>query len=378
MKEFIIKIRNTIIGTLYKFILKPFFFRKDPEDVHDHMIKFGSLLGRFKLTQFLTRLFFDYKNNILQQELGGITFINPIGLSAGFDKNAELTRILPSVGFGFAELGSITGKPCEGNPKPRLWRLPHSKSLVVYYGLKNQGCEVISKRLSSELEDKKFLLPFGMSVAMTNCQANLDIQNAINDYVHAFKIMLPLGSYVTINISCPNAQGGQPFIDPLKLELLLSSLDQIPRNKPVFIKLSPDLETQELDAIISVAKKHKVDGIICTNLTKKRTGVSRYDHEVPKQGGLSGKVVQDKGDAMLSYIYQKEGKRFILIGSGGVFSAQDAYRKIRLGASLVQVLTGMIFEGPQLISTINQELAVLLKRDGFKNIKDAIGVDNKI
>jgi len=366
------------MGGLYSGVLKPVFFRHDPEVVHDAMTQVGVKLGKVGVGRSLTSGFFQYQNPMLRQKILGIEFKNPIGLSAGFDKNAELTDILPSVGFGFAELGSITGEPCGGNEKPRLWRLPRSKSLVVNYGLKNDGCEAIAKRL----KEKKFEIPFGMSVAMTNCEANLDTKNAVFDYAKAFKTLEPLAAYMTINISCPNTKGGQPFVAPHKLDYLLDIVDEIPTEKPIFIKFSPDLSHQDIDELLAAARSHRVHGIICTNLTKKRDAAVIREGTVPAVGGLSGKMVQEQSEDMLAYIYRKEcqrkdGKQLVLIGSGGVFTAEDAYRKIRLGASLIHIITGMIFEGPQVISEINQGLVKLLKRDGFTTVSQAIGIDNK-
>jgi len=233
--------RDKIIGGVYRCVLKPIFFRNDPETVHDQMIKIGVMLGDSWLGRRMIKGLFYYENPILKQNILGLDFKNPIGLSAGFDKNAELTDILPFVGFGFAEVGSITGRACDGNPKPRLWRLPSSKSLVVYYGLKNAGCETIASRLMN----KQFRIPIGMSVAMTNCKENLIPKYAVKDYLKAFKTMEPLADYLTVNVSCPNTLGGQPFIAPHKLDYLLDVLDEIPTAKHIFIKLSPDLNESE-------------------------------------------------------------------------------------------------------------------------------------
>ena len=371
MYELLIRIRNTVIHRLYVSLLKPFFFARDPERVHDRMIRVGRRLGGSFFGRFVTRCLFSYKNALLRQEIFGITFSNPIGLSAGFDKNAELTDILPDVGFGFAELGSITGIPCAGNEGTRLWRLPKSKGLVVYYGLKNDGADRIAKRLSK----KKFRIPIGISVAAVNKVGYSDRELATKDIAQAFRTMEPFATYITVNVSCPNTQTGQPFLDPDNLEYLLGVLDTIPTTKPVFIKLSPDLEGDQLDRILDSARAHRVQGIVCSNLTKRREGAPICDTMVPAVGGISGKVVQDRADELLSYIYKREGTRFVLIGSGGVFSAEDAYRKIRKGASLVQMITGMVFEGPQVISTINQRLAELLQRDGFTNVSQAVGAE---
>ncbi|HRH26403.1 MAG TPA: quinone-dependent dihydroorotate dehydrogenase [Candidatus Paceibacterota bacterium] len=354
-------------------MLKPIFFLNDPELMHDSMVRVGATLGKYSLGRKLTWLFLGYKHRKLEQDILGIHFKNPIGLSAGFDKNAELTDVLPYVGFGFIEVGSITGEPCTGNPKPRLWRLPKSKSLAVYYGLKNDGCDVISKRL----EGKKCKVPLGVNVAMTNSLETIDTHTAINDYTKAFKVMEKVATYITVNISCPNTCGGQPFVTPHKLDYLFDILDEIPTKKPIFIKLSPDLSESELNDLLDVVHKHRIHGIICTNLTKqKENNPLVKDSFVPAVGGLSGKPVEELSNRMLSYIYKREGKRYMLIGLGGVFTAEDAYKKIRLGASLVQLITGMIFEGPQVISEINQGLVKLLDRDGFKSVDEARGVDS--
>ena len=311
-----IMLRNKIIKFLYKNSFKKLAFRADPEDVHNNIINFGKFLGSNFITRNLVSIFFNYKNHKLEQKILGINFSNPIGLSAGFDKNAELTKILPSVGFGFAELGSITGEQCEGNPKPRLWRLPKSKSLVVYYGLKNDGAEAISKRL----QNKKFNIPMGISIAKTNCKKTVDVNAGIEDYLKAYKAFVNIGSYYTINISCPNAFGGEPFSDPEKLEKLLSKIMDVQKTKPIFIKLSPDLSQENIDQIINLAIKYNIDGFICSNLTKKRENKNIQDKNIPEVGGISGKVVEDLSNNLISYIYKKTNGLKIIIGVGGVFT----------------------------------------------------------
>lgn len=350
-----------IVRFFYKNFLKPFFFLLDPEFVHDRITLTGRFLGSNFLTRGLATAFFSYSNPALEQNILGIRFKNPIGLAAGFDKDALLTDILPSVGFGFAEVGSITGEPCKGNPKPRLWRLKNSKSLVVYYGLKNEGSEKISQRL----KDKKFAIPIGTSIAKTNSADTVETAQGIADYVKAFKKFTDIGAYFTINISCPNAYGGLPFTDAKRLDLLLSQIDKLATKKPIFLKMSPDLSEKELDEILGVVKKHKVSGFISTNLTK--------NLKVAEKGGLSGKLVENLANRQIKMIYQKTKGKYVIIGCGGVFSAKDAYKKIKLGASLVQLVTGMIFEGPQLIGEINQGLVKLLQQDSFTNISQAIG-----
>ncbi len=382
MKNTIVALRNHVLHGMYAWILKPIFFKFDPEFVHDVITSLGRALGVFSLTRWFTHVLFDYHNPMLEQTILGLKYRNPIGLAAGFDKNAQLTNILPSVGFGSVEVGSITGYPCAGNPKPRLWRLAASRGLLVYYGLKNNGCDAISKQLEKKHGQNKYSQKkykssciLGTSVAMTNCADNNDIDTAVKDYEKAFRAFTTIGDYFTLNISCPNTQGGQPFIKPEALERLLQKIDTIPTKKPIFIKLSADLTISEADAILDIVRKHRVDGIICVNLTKKRNNPKILEKNIPTTGGVSGKPVQESSDKLLAHIYKREGKRFVLIGVGGIFSAGDAYRKIRLGASVLQMITGMIFEGPQVVSEINRGLVELLKRDGFLNISEAVGVD---
>ncbi len=363
-----------IFSFLYKYFFKPIVFRFDPEFIHDHVLRFGKMLGKFTFTRKLSKYIFSFTDPSLEQNLLGIHFLNPIGLSAGFDKNAELGDILPAVGFGFAEFGSITGEPCAGNANKRLWRLPKSKSLLVYYGLKNEGAEKIAKRL----EGKNFEIPIGISVAKTNSKETADTLSGVKDYTKAFNIFRNIGNFTTINISCPNAFGGQPFTDPASLDILLTEIDLIQTPKPIFIKLSPDLNYQVIDQLLNIISKHNVHGIVCSNLTKNRNNKMIIDTDSPQVGGFSGRVVGELSNDLISYVYKKTKGKYVIIGSGGVFNAEDAYIKIKLGASLIQLITGMIYEGPQLIGEINRGLVELLKRDGYKNISEAIGKNNPI
>lgn len=356
---------------LYSHIAKPMFFRMDPENVHDRVTRLGMLAGQTSLTRRLARTLYDFRHPALEQTILGITFANPVGLTAGFDKNAELTDILPSIGFGFEEVGSITGEPCAGNPKPRLWRLPKSQGLVVWYGLKNDGCAAIANRLRG----KRFAFPLGTSVARTNAPATISDEAGIADYAKAFRAFADIGDYTTVNISCPNTCGGEPFNDPERLELLLSALDAIPTQKPTFIKLAVDISTEELDALVAVCDRHRVQGFVISNLTKKynRASIDEHEQATIVKGGVSGRPVFDPSNDLISHLYKIAGTRYVIIGSGGIFTAEDAYEKICRGASLVQLATGMIFQGPQVIGEINRGLVALLQRDGFTSIATAVG-----
>ncbi len=371
MKEYLVSLRNNVTGTVYKRVLKQFFFSQDPEDVHEKMTALGMLLGSSAITQAFTRMMFSYHHPSLRQTVNGISFSNPIGLAAGFDKNAALPDILPSVGFGFAEVGSVTGEPCEGNPRPRLWRLPKSAGLVVYYGLKNDGCELVAQRMKQKI----YSVPIGISIAKTNCQETVDLQSGIDDYVKAFLAFQDIGNYCTLNISCPNVFGGEPFTNPSYLKLLLEKIDSIAYNKPVYLKLASDLTHDQLDGLLDAVAPYRISGFICTNLTKIRDSTLLKDDSIPLVGGISGAPVRDLSDNQVRYLYEKTKGAYTIIGCGGVFSTEDAYRKIRAGASLIQLITGMIFEGPQLISQINQGLVRLLEKDGFTSISEAIGAD---
>ncbi len=356
---------------MYTRILKRVLFLNDPESVHDNMVKIGISLGKYKPLRIVTALAFDYKHSMLEQNILGIHFVNPVGLSAGFDKNAELTDILPSIGFGFEEVGSITGEPCDGNPKPRLWRLKKSKSLLVNYGLKNEGASVLSEKLSL----KTFKVPVGISIAKTNSHETCDPAIGVEDYVKVYKAFKNIGDYYIINISCPNTFGGQPFTDCSLLEMLLSEIDLLPKTKPVFIKLSPDLLMAQIDDILNVVSKHSIDGFVVSNLTKNRQNSKLIDSNIPVVGGFSGKVVEDLSNDLIKYIYSKYKEKYVIIGVGGVFSADDAFKKIKSGASLIQIITGMVFEGPQVIGNINHGLVKLLKKNGYHNISEAVGAD---
>lgn len=373
---------RTLIGFFYKYISKPILFRFDPELVHDHFIWLGEFFGKIGFVKKLMGKVFVYRNPMLEQDILGVHFDNPIGIAGGFDKDAKLTQILPSIGLGYHEVGSITAKPYGGNPKPRLKRFPKTQSIWVNYGLKNKGAEVLGKKLSK----MKFEFPIFFNIAKTNCKETADVKVAVEDYCVSVSTFKDMASVFTINISCPNAYGGQPFHAADDLEQLLSGLDDLIDKEqidvPMFLKINPELSNEQVDAILAVCDTHQVDGIIIANLRKKKVQedfAASERGQVAEHGGLSGKYQEPFADRMLKYIAGKvkrgECNDYVLVGLGGVFTAEDAYRKIRLGASLVQLITGLIFEGPQVIGQINEGLVKLLKRDGFEHVSEAIGVD---
>ncbi len=363
------KYRRKIIGYCYRAILKKILFQFDPEKVHDTTINLGIFLGKYNITRSVTRWLFSFRDSMLEQTIFGLRFVNPVGLAAGFDKNGQLMDIMPDVGFGFVEVGSVTAEPCSGNPKPRLWRLPRLRSLAVYYGLKNDGAMVLTKRLRSVQRR----IPCGISVAKTNSVDTVETEVGILDYMKGFRMVAPAADYITLNISCPNTFGGEPFVDPERLEKLLIAFDRTGIHIPCFLKLPADITDAEIAAIVTVANRHTISGFVCVNLTKDRMNPILHHENIPPHGGLSGSIVAARADAVLAKVYALTGGKKIIIGVGGIFSAADAYRKIKLGASLVQLITGMIYEGPQLIGEINVGLSRLLKADGFMNITQAVG-----
>lgn len=364
---------RSIIHAAYKFLLKPILFQIDPEKIHDQALMIGQWFGKKTWRSKIVSTFFYFQADSLKQTIASLNFSNPIGLAAGFDKNGLLVSVMEPLGFGFTEIGSITGRACKGNQKPRLWRYKKSKSIAVFYGLANEGAAKIIERVSRT----KINIPLGVNIAKTNDHLTDDPEEAINDYLKAFGEANKVASYVTVNISCPNTSGGQPFTNPILLERLLSAIGKENSKMPIFIKMSPDLSEQQIDNLLEVINRHRITGLICSNLTHEKNHLTKKEQAIETKGGVSGKGLEKEANKLLAMIYKKTQGRYILIGCGGVFSAEDAYKKIKLGASLVQLITGMIFEGPQLIGEINYGLNRLLKKDGYKNISEAIGVDNK-
>lgn len=362
---------------IYKFFIKPLLFGFDAELVHEATTRFGELLGKFQLGREITKALFYYKHRSLAQKIAGINFDNPIGLSAGFDYNARLTQILPSVGFGFGSVGTITNLPYGGNPKPLLGRLPKSKSLLVNKGFKNEGVDKIIQRISK----RQFLIPLGISVGRSNSATLKTLEQSINDIVESFRKLEKAkldNSYYELNISCPNLiHGGRniTFYPPGNLEKLLKKVDELRLDKPIFIKMPITESNRATLNMLKVIVKHKVLGVIIGNLQKDRTNPSFDKTEVKKagMGNFSGVPCRARSNELIALAYKNYGNKLVIIGCGGVFNARDAYEKIKLGASLVMLITGMIYEGPQLIGQINRDLVRLIREDGYKNISEAIG-----
>lgn len=369
---------TSVARAYYKKILRPILFRFDSEVVHTRMTTFGEFLGYFTIFSKSLKSAFVFRSDILSQIIHNIEFKTPIGLAAGFDYEARLTQVTYAIGFGFQTVGTITNKPYGGNPPPLLGRLPRSKSLLVNKGFKNEGIDAIEAKCCK----LSFPIPIGLSIGKTNSREPMTQDEAIIDVVSAFK-KAEKGeakwSYYELNISCPNLFGNVEFYSEKNLRELLSAVTRLELSRPMFIKMPIDKNDEEVLKMLSVISIFPVAGVIFGNLQKNRQDPTIISEEAAKyeRGYFSGKPTEKRSNELIRLAYKNFGNKLTIIGCGGVFSADDAYAKIRLGASLVQLITGLIYEGPQLPAEINLGLEKLLVRDGFKHISEAIGVDNK-
>lgn len=357
-KKKLFLLKNRIIATLYQ-PFKQLMFLFDAEDVHNGMTRAGKIIGNIGFLRTVTAWVFKYSTKKTAKKIDGIIFPNPIGLAAGFDYNGELTQILPSVGFGFQMIGTVTYEPYQGNKKPRLGRFPNSKSLLVNKGLKSLGAIAIVKKLTG----LKFENPVGISIGATN--KNFDsTKDQLLDIINSFRTFEQSKvkhSFYELNISCPNTFGKEPFTNPQRLKLLLSALSKISILRPVYIKMPIDQSVTETMKLLDVASKFKyIKGVNIGNLAKDRNNADMTKEDLEKwqtmKGNLSGKPTFKKSNQLLKAAKKQFGQRFTIIGTGGVFTPKDAMLKMELGADLIQLISGMIFEGPQLIGLINFEL----------------------
>lgn len=361
--------------SIYTKFLKPLLFRFEPGWVHDQATAIGELLGRFSFTRAIVRKVCAFEHPSLHTTVNGIRYQNPIGLSGGFDKDVRLTQIMPEIGFGFMEVGSITHHPYAGNPGRHLVRLPKDQAIIVYYGLKNMGAKAIRKKI----EGLQFRIPTAINIAKTN-RADIKGQQSIDDYVQTYRLLRDKFAYATINISCPNAQDGCLLQDsPTLLNGLLAALQAELKTVPVYIKISNDLTIAQVDAILEIVNQYPViDGFVVSNLAKDRTKLQLKSSQATLDqlpaGGISGKPIKDNSNRLISYIYESTQGKYTIIGVGGVFTAEDAYAKIKAGASLVELITGMVYGGPLTIKRIKRGLVQLLEQDGFTNIEQARGI----
>jgi dihydroorotate dehydrogenase (fumarate)/dihydroorotate dehydrogenase len=359
----------------YEKILKPIFFLFDPEVMHHFFNFVGRILSSNGFTRWMVRIICRPVVDVtLETDIAGIKLAHPLGVGAGFDKEGRIIPILKEVGFSFVEAGTITGQSSSGNPKPRLWRLPEDNALVVNYGLISSGADVCRQRFAKESEG--WQIPVGISVAKSNVP-NLSGEEGLEDLLTAFQKLQLYASYVTINVSCPNVGDSCHYCENAELyRELLRRLDELKPFKPVFFKLSPELsEDRMLEILHDTVPYTWARGFVLTNLSHTREGLVSPKKDKLTQGGVSGPGLKNKADATLAFMAKNGGYRFEFIGIGGIDSVEDLYRKIRLGASAVQIVTGLIYHGPLWPSQLMTELSARLKEDGFTNVREAIGVD---
>ncbi len=339
---------------MYKSIVRPILFRYDPEKVHYFTFSLIRNLCKIPGVSSMFRGIYQVKDERLEKQIFGLTFKNPVGLAAGFDKDAKLYNELSHFGFGFIEIGTITPKPQEGNPKKRLFRLKEDSGIINRMGFNNGGVEEAVERLknpSSALRKAGVLI--GGNIGKNKVTPN---ENATDDYVICFNALFDYVDYFVVNVSSPNTPNLRALQDKEPLTKLLLTLQKLnlakPKSKPILLKIAPDLSDDQLLDIIDIVKETKIEGVIATNTTISRDGLkSKNNKEV---GGLSGKPLTKRSTEVIRFLAKKSKKAFPIIGVGGIHSAEDALEKLNAGADLVQLYTGFVYEGPQLIKDINK------------------------
>ena len=362
---------------IYEKILRPILFLIDPEQIHKLVIKGLGIASHILPLRFVLHKLLFVTDSVLKTKIGQINLDNPVGLAAGFDKYIEAPQAYPMIGFGFAELGSITQKEQTGNPRPRMWRIPDDHGLIIYYGLSNGGLDKTENRLK---KIKEHCIPYGLSIAPTT---GLDITQMADDYVATFLRLYNYVDYITLNVSCPNVASCEKFAQVSFIKELVEKIrrvcDDKKITKDIFIKIGSELTKEQLDEVVDVCVINKLTGIIATNLIKDRNAIQpkSTSEKLNHPGGISGGLLKEKSNAVIRHIYRRAGDKLKIIGVGGIFTAEDVYEKIKCGASAVQMITGWIYGGPFVIGKINRELVKLLERDGYKNIGEAVGKGNR-
>ena len=339
---------------MYK-IVRFFLFLFKAEFIHSisfKLIKFGAIIpGKM----WAWRLLFKVNDTRLEREVFGLRFNNPVGLAAGFDKDAKLFDELASFGFGFIEIGTVTPLPQDGNPKPRLFRLKKDYAIINRMGFNNEGIEATVARLRR----KKSNIIIGGNIGKNKVTPN---EEAVSDYEICFEKLFPYVDYFVVNVSSPNTPGLRDLQEKVPLTRLLNRLQRLnvkkEKRKPILLKIAPDLSNEQLDDIIAIVSDTKIDGVVATNTTISRNGLKtdKTKVEMIGNGGLSGKPVKDRSTEVIKYLADKSNKTFPIIGVGGIHSAEDAIEKLDAGATLIQLYTGFIYEGPRLIKRINKKI----------------------
>jgi dihydroorotate dehydrogenase len=340
---------------MYKLLIRPLLFLIGPEEIHHLVFRLLSLKTKVPGFGSLLTGVFRYDNPKLQRQLLGLTFKNPVGLAAGFDKDAKLIDGLSSFGFGFIEIGTLTPKGQPGNDKPRLFRLPADEALINRMGFNNEGVDIAVERLKK----RKSSVIIGGNIGKNKVTDNALAQK---DYAYCFEALYPVVDYFVINVSSPNTPGLRALQEKEPLRKLLSDVIALskakPAYKPVLLKIAPDLTTSQLDDIIEILKETKTDGVIATNTTISREGLTTSQAEVVSigNGGLSGKPLAAKSTEVIRYLRKNLGSTYPIIGVGGIMKPEDAVEKIKAGADLIQIYTGFIYKGPGFIKEINKAI----------------------
>ncbi|WP_179006317.1 quinone-dependent dihydroorotate dehydrogenase [Winogradskyella forsetii] len=340
---------------MYKAIIRPILFCFDPEKVHYFTFSLIRNISRLPGIKGLFKSLFMVEDKRLERELFGLKFKNPVGLAAGFDKNAVLYNELANFGFGFIEIGTVTPEAQKGNPKQRLFRLKADQGIINRMGFNNEGLSAAI----SELKKNKGQLIIGGNIGKNTQTLPEDYTK---DYLECFNALHPYVDYFVLNVSCPNVGSHAKLNDKDYLLELISAVQNanttFSKEKPILLKIAPDLNTQQLDEIIELIAETKLDGVIASNTSVDRSGLKTGDQRLSEigNGGLSGQPIKEKSTKVIKYLADKSNKAFPIIGVGGVHSAKDALDKIDAGADLVQVYTGFIYEGPSLVKQINEAL----------------------
>ena len=350
-------------------------FRMDPEAAHDWTIRGLKWMQSASFIRQSLGKQFSVRDARLASELWGISFPNPVGLAAGFDKDARVYPALSALGFGFVEVGTITPRPQNGNPRPRLFRLPDDEAVINRMGFNNHGITA-AKDSFEQLGPSQ--IPIGINLGKNKNTPN---EKAVEDYICGLKELYPYGDYFVVNISSPNTKGLRDLQHTRALQSLLTGImnqrmrseNKHQKRKPVLLKIAPDLETQALQEIVSTAVSLKVDGIIATNTTLSREELTTPDQS--ENGGLSGKPLREKSTEMIRHIFSVTQGRIPIIGSGGIFTGQHVVDKLKAGANLVQIYTGMIYRGPGIVKKINHELIEQMEKENITHFTDWIGQD---
>ena len=340
---------------MYKLLIRPLFFLFDPEWIHHVVVKLLKISMSIPGMKWLARKFTEVKHPVLQRELFGLHFDNPVGIAAGFDKNAAVFEELAQLGFSHIEIGTVTPKAQPGNPKPRLFRLMQDQGLINRMGFNNNGLEAAIEKL----RQRSGKVIVGGNIGKNTKTANAD---AVADYVANFEGLFPYVDYFVVNVSCPNISDLRELQDQDALMAILMAIQERnhlkPKPKPVLLKVSPDLNEKQLDEVITIVKDTGIQGVVATNTTVSRDSLrkDKSTAELAGNGGLSGLPIRDRSTEVIRYLAEKSGKAFPIIGVGGIFTPADALEKLEAGADLVQVYTGFIYEGPLIAKRINKAI----------------------